>query len=759
MNGQYKKPLLIAAAIGTIGAGGAWYALQRGEQPAVARVAAMVGIKPRPTVLGWPVSIGTVAGNGSAGFADGSAAQARFSDPFGLVVDRAGNLFVADAGDNNRIRKITPEGLVSTLAGGKEGFADGSGAAAQFHTPSGMAIDGAGNLYVADTGNNAIRKVTPQGVVSTIAGGGVAGYLDGAVGVAMFNGPVGVAVDKAGVVYVADTYNDRIRAIAPDGTVRTIAGGAPGYVDGPLAAAQFDTPTSVVADAKGNLYVADTSNGAVRKLAPDGQVSTVAIAPDDAEKPLLRRPVALALTHDGFLYVGDIWRGRILQVSPDGLLQGLTGIGVDIEVGDDKAVRFHRPSAIALDRAGGLYVSDAVKRTVHRVSPRRDGATAVLAPKAAPLVAAAAPVAASATVPASQAAAAPATPVSPAAAPLAAPAYQAAAPAAAATAARFPWPFKPQDQRHEVVGTIGEVRGSYGGESRHHFHSGLDVQADMGVPVLAVADEKVSSPVPNWAFGEVGEGMSIDSMAYIHMRVGRTGKDAPLDPARFIMLDNEKGKAARMRVRRGTRFHVGDALGTVNRMFHVHLVYQPGGVEANPMVLPFTGFSDQVAPRIDKIELVDAAGKALARKPGKRVLVARGAGPLGIVVDAYDQADGNAARRKLGLYKVGYQVLRADGTPVAGFAAPLVNIEFNKLPPDPESVKLAYAYNSGITVYGSATTRFLYVVTNTVRDGVAKTGSWDPAALAPGDYLIRIFAADYVGNEALNGRDLPITVQ
>lgn len=742
LNRQYTKPLLIAAVIGAIGvsaAGGVWYALHSGAQPSVAKVAAMVGIKPRPTVLGWPVSIGTVAGNGSAGFADGGAAQARFSDPFGMVIDRDGNLFVADAGDNNRIRKITPEGVVSTLAGGKEGFADGNGAAAAFHTPSGMAIDAAGNLYVADTGNNAIRKVTPQGVVTTLAGGGVPGYLDGKADVAMFNGPVGVAVDKAGVVYVADTYNDRIRAIGPDGMVRTIAGSAPGYVDGPLAAARFDTPTSVVVDAKGNLYVADTSNGAVRKLAPDGQASTVAIAPEGAEKPLLRRPVALALTHDGFLYVGDIWRGRILQVSPDGVLQGLTGIGVDIEVGDAQSVRLSRPSAIALDRAGGLYVSDAVRRTVHRVSPRGDGASAVMAPKVAPVATAAVPADVPGAVPSAVAVNVPAS--------------------RPAAAGNFPWPFKPQDQRHEVVGTIGEVRGSYNGESRHHFHNGLDVQADMGVPVLAVADEKVSSPVPNWAFGEVGEGMSIDSMAYIHMRVGRTLKDAPLDPSRFIMLDNEKGKPERMRVRRGTRFKVGEALGTVNRMYHVHLVYQPGGVEANPMVLPFTGFSDQVAPRIDKIGLVDAAGTALARKPGKRVMVARGAGPLGIVVDAYDQADGNAARRKLGLYKVGYQILQADGTPVAGFAKPLVNIEFNKLPPDPESVKLAYADNSGITVYGSATTRFLYVVTNTVRDGVAKTGSWDPAGLAPGDYVIRIFAADYVGNEALNGRDLPITVE
>jgi len=214
-----------------------------------------------------------------------------------------------------------------------------------------------------------------------------------------------------------------------------------------------------------------------------------------------------------------------------------------------------------------------------------------------------------------------------------------------------------------------------------------------------------------------------------------------------------------VRVKRGTRFAVGDQLGTVNRMYHVHLVYQPGGSEANPLVLPFSGFSDSVAPRIDKIQLVDQAGTPLKAKPRQRLTVARDGGPLSIVVDAYDQADGNEARRRLGLYKMGYQLIGSDGMPVAGYDKPRVNIEFNQLPPDPESVKLAYADKSGITVYGSARTRFLYVVTNTVRDGQARSGGWDPAALAPGDYTIRVFAADYVGNEALAGRDLPITVR
>src|SRR5690606_6133489 len=142
----------------------------------------------------------------------------------------------------HRIRAIAPDGRVSTVAGGERGFADGAGTAARFDSPSGLAIDAAGILYVADTGNNAIRRIAPGGIVSTLAGDGVAGYRDGPAPTARFNGPIGVAVDAAGRVVVADTYNDRIRAIGRDGLVSTIAGGdEPGAIDGPAALARFDT--------------------------------------------------------------------------------------------------------------------------------------------------------------------------------------------------------------------------------------------------------------------------------------------------------------------------------------------------------------------------------------------------------------------------------------------------------------------------------------------------------------------------------------
>ena len=274
--------------------------------------------KPKPTVVGWQAIVSTVAGDGALGFKDGKGTNARFADLFGVAVDSTGNLFVAEAGDNNRIRKITPEGDVTTFVGGTEGLKDGQGINASFSTPSAMAIDAANNLYVADTGNNAIRKITPMGMVETIAGDGSAGYRDGPAHSAQFNGPIGVAVDKQGNVYVADTYNDRIRQITADGQVKTLAGGStPGYQDGPASAALFDTPCGVAVGLNGDIFIADTGNSIIRKLTKDAQVSTfVGASAVGGGSPLMRAPIGLASTFDGFLYVTD--RFSVFQVSPDG---------------------------------------------------------------------------------------------------------------------------------------------------------------------------------------------------------------------------------------------------------------------------------------------------------------------------------------------------------------------------------------------------------------------------------------------------------
>ena len=179
----------------------------------------------------------------------------------------------------------------------------------------------------------------------------------------------------------------------------------------------------------------------------------------------------------------------------------------------------------------------------------------------------------------------------------------------------------------------------------------------------------------------------------------------------------------------------------------------------NPLTLPFVGLRDTVAPRIQGIALYDAAGQRLPAKKGRRLVVARALGQVAIVADVYDQMDGNLARRRLGLYKLGYQLLQADGSPVAGFEAPRITQVYDRLPREHEAVKLVYADSSGITVYGSKATRFAYAVNNTLQGGVALPGSWQVDALAPGDYVLRIYAADYGGQVALAGRDLAITVE
>jgi sugar lactone lactonase YvrE len=700
------------------------------------------------TPVGWPAVVVALAGGRAPGSEDGPATQARFADPYGLAMAGDGTVYISDGGDNNRIRQIRADGTVATLAGQREGFADGQGLQAAFNTPSGIALDHDGNLYVADTGNNRIRKITPQGLVSTVAGDGQPGDLDGPAASARFNGPLGVAVDRAGTLYIADTYNDRIRVLGADGQVRTLAGGKrPGFADGVGAAAQFDTPCAIALGLKGELVVADTRNSAIRMVAPGGAVRTLARSERGDRQALLRRPISLSVTHDGVVYVGDSARGRLLQVTPDGAVHGLAGIGIDFDIGDDRALRLGRPAGLVQASDGHLLVTDASAYAVRAVMPATAAAPGAQAGAAA-------------HAPASRLAIA--APVGTAAAAALAPAAiaNASRPALATTPGSFPWPLKPQYGWHEIVGTMGEVRGNYDGESRDHFHSGLDVQAAMGTPVLAVLAEKVSSPTPNWGLGDIGEGTNLDTMAYIHMRVGRTPGDAPIDPARFQLLTDEAGKLERVRIKRGTRFAVGDTLGTVNRMFHVHLAYSPGGIESNPQAFPFSGALDHIAPRIESIELFDQAGQPL--RPAARKLplhLSREKGGVSIVVGAYDQVDGNAKRRRLGLYKVGYQVLRADGTPAPGFGQARMNVEFNALPPDSESVKVAYAGDSGITVHGNAITHFLYVVTNSVRDGHARAGSWQPSELPPGRYTIRITAADFAGNEATSGRDLPVIIE
>lgn len=653
---------------------------------------------PAPTPLAWTAQIELLAGDGHPGDRDGASAQARFADPYALLRLDDGSVYFTDGGDNNRIRRRLPDGRVETVAGQGEGRVDGPALQARFHTPSGIAADAQGNLYVADTGNHAIRRIGVDGQVTTVAGG-EQGYADGPGAQARFDAPMGIAVDAQGQIYVADTWNDRIRVIGTDGSVRTLAGGdRPGFIDAAGGEARFDTPVALAFDAHGALLVADLFNNAVRRVGADGTVSTWV-----GSGGVINGPLSLAATHDGVLYVGDL-EGRVVQVTAQGHQIAL--------VGNDRLPRLARPSGLALDADGSLLVADAAGYRLHRLRPLPVGELPAPA--------------------------------------LVGPAADAALPD---TAGR--WPLAPQEGWHEVVGTLGEVRGNFRGESRHHLHGGFDVRGDVGQTVLAIAEGKISSPVASWSLGGQGEGLAVDRLKYIHMRVGRTPRGEPFD-ARWQALYDDQGALERIRVRRGTRIHVGDRLGSINSQAHVHLAVGTSGFETNAVALGFRNFADHFAPRITDVALLDANDQPMTAGSDGSVMVARQGRGVQIVVEAWDQVDNNLARRRLGAYQVGYQILDAAGRPLQGYEQPRWNIVFNRMPPQNAAVKVAYAPDSGITVHGSAVTRFRYLVTNTVRDGLMETGRWQPAALPPGDYIVRASVRDYSGNEGIGKREVRV---
>jgi sugar lactone lactonase YvrE len=270
------------------------------------------------------------------GNSDGTGAAARFNSPYGVATDSAGNVYVADA-NNGTIRKITPAGVVTTLAGtaGAFGSTDATGAAARFTYPLGVATDSAGNVYVADTNNSTIRKITPAGVVTTLAGtAGAVGSTDATGAAARFNFPSGVATDSAGNVYVGDSSNHTIRKITPAGVVSTLAGsaGSAGSADGGVVA-RFSFPTEVATDSAGNVYVADSDNGTIRKITPAGVVTTLAgtagaSGSTDATGAAARFhfPYGVATDTTGNVYVADSNNGTIRKITPAGVVSTVVGV-------------------------------------------------------------------------------------------------------------------------------------------------------------------------------------------------------------------------------------------------------------------------------------------------------------------------------------------------------------------------------------------------------------------------------------------------
>jgi len=332
------------------------------------------------------LAINTLAGYAGRGSADGTGNAAQFNNPGNLALDSSGNLYVADT-DNSTIRRITPAGVTTTLAGtpGMTGIADGLGAAARFNQPLGIAVDSTGSLYVADTGNHTIRKLTPSGTnytVSTLAGWpGVSGTNNGTGTNALFYEPEGVAVDKSGNVYVADTWNHTIRTVTPAGSVSTLAGaaGSFGSGDGVGGAARFYEPQGIAIDNSGTLYVADTANQIIRRVTTGGSVTTLAGSPGvygsangNGTNASFYQPAALSVDGSGNIYVADYFNSTVRMISPSGAVSTLAGSpGVFGSAdGTNSAARFRGPQGIAAWGTNNvtLYVADSGNGTIRSLA-------------------------------------------------------------------------------------------------------------------------------------------------------------------------------------------------------------------------------------------------------------------------------------------------------------------------------------------------------------------------------------------------------
>lgn len=322
-------------------------------------------------------NISVLAGSGAPGRANGAGVAASFDNPTGVTVDSGANVYVADF-KNIEIRKITPAGVVTTLAGSP---AIGNDAAASFVGPMSVAVDSVGTVYVTDEGSNQIRKITSAGMVTTLAGSATKGSANGTGSAASFRDPSGIAVDSAGNVYVADSGNNEIRKISPAGVVSTLAGSTtPGSANGTGAAASFNGPTDIAVDSASNIYVADVGNSEIRKITPAGVVTTLFGSPPASGAPQLRDqlqhadtshvaqlvdPFSIAVDFKGDVYAAYPIDNEIREITPAGVVTMLVNLPTSRSTPS--------PDGIAVDSAGQVYVSDAdnneivkISRTAHR---------------------------------------------------------------------------------------------------------------------------------------------------------------------------------------------------------------------------------------------------------------------------------------------------------------------------------------------------------------------------------------------------------
>lgn len=620
-------------------------------------------------------------------------------EPFGIAGNGA-ETYISD-GEAGKVFKLGADGAHSEFASG-------------LHTPSGLAVGMNGHILVADTGAHTIRSIGPNGASSLIAGiENESGSTDGEASRSKFHGPVGIAAVKDGRIFVADTYNDRIRVIE-NGSVRTLAGGKRGFRDGVGTGAMFDTPLGI-AIWKDRVLVADSGNRRVRVVEPSGEVWTIAGDGSSERRDGMvlnssfSKPTAIAVDEKENIYVADGNAVRRIGRTVIPLVLTVAGGFRGFRNGEARNARFNRISGLAFSPNGALLITDSENQIVRKFSPKSADTQSenIERPRA-----------------------------------VSAEEFRSFQPAR--------WPFDPPNAKRDIAGTLGEIRGDLiDNTSQVWFHNGLDIAGNYGETARSIRTEKVLDPTAAENFATLRELIRMPTLGYIHLRLGRGKDDTPFGDPRFVFDVDDTGRLSAVRVRRGAIFNAGDPIGTLNAMNHVHLIAGRAGAEMNALAaLDLPGVSDKIAPTIVSVSFFDEDWTPLETKTktGRIIIGER----TRIIVSAFDRMDGNPERRRLGVYRLGYAAFRDGSTPPA---EPDWKIVFDVMPPN-EAVKLVYAPGSHSGAKGE--TIFNYIVTNTVKEQVFVEGFFDTSALAAGNYSVKIFAADIFGN--VSERVIPIEV-
>lgn len=623
-----------------------------------------------------------------------------FGEPFGIAI-KDEEIYVSD-GENGKIWRISKDGR-------SEVFTD------RLDTPSQIAFDQNGDLIVADSGTHTIKKIKSSGEAETIAGvENQSGFADGKSDRALFHAPIGVAVSED-KIYIADTYNDKIRLIE-NGLVSTVAGSEKGFLDGTGNEAKFHTPNGLAVWTDGRILVADTENRRLRVIEPTGKVWTLAgngasnLTDGFLEESEFVHPTAVTVDKFGAIFVTDGNAVRAIGRRTFPMVETISDDRRGYSDGNPLNARFNRPSGSAIDAHGNLFVTDSENQTVRVFSAENLGKE-ITAEEVKKLR------------------------------------YS---PEEFRRLAEPRWCYNPPQNAREIAGTLGEIRGeikAIGDQAR--FHNGLDIVGGYGETARFIRDEKILRPSAAENFDTLRELLRMPTLGYIHIRLGRDKDNNVFDDRRFLFSRDASGKLNGVRIPRGARFKAGEPVGTLNAMNHVHLIAGRSGAEMNALdALVLPGASDVRTPIIEKVSIFDENWREIETAGGNQRITS--GGKTRITVRAYDQMDGNSDRRRLGVYKIGYQILQ-NGMPLF---EPKWTISFERMP-DAEAV--GFVYSAGSKSGATGETVFNYIATNEVDGDFFKENFLNVSGFENGSYVLRVFAADFFGNTA--SKDVSFEVQ